>query len=537
MPVAFYGGAHDDFLFVSEAASILDGHWLGPFGRLTLSKGPFFPLFLAGGAALHVPPPLAAEAVLLGASWLAADLVARLAGTRGVRTPLFAWLAANPAPLDLITTDLMREPLYAGLLLGVLALGGRLFLCRGGMGNAVAFGLAIAAFWCTRQEGMLLVPPLSLMAAYGIWRDRRAAPLLVAFAAAALPLLAVCAINARAYGVFRIDDMTAGPFSRAYGAMARVGDMPRARYVPVPRAARLLAYRVSPAAATLAPYLEGEGLRYWSAPGCGENPIPDCGEEIQAGWFMWALRDAAVAAGHDRTARETDRFWRTLAGEIERACDAHTIACSARRDALAPPLGRRDLGPILHETWHAAIVALRLGPPTLGTYPTRPFAEAPVYRRVVTAGPVAPSGPAVDRRPPLGGARRVVARVLCRVMPSLAIVLAPLGMFWVAGALALALRRRALPPLTVFGSAVLLAIVCRLAMLGVLSATAIRLQFRYVSPILPLVLLLAALPFAASLGRRSMKGFSTQRQVNSGSTRISSTATAMHTGTPQAPRR
>ncbi len=229
MPVAFYGGAHDDFLFVRQAASILDGHWLGAFDRLTLAKGPFFPLFLAACAVGRVPPLVGAQAVLLGASWLASDVVGRLARRQWARTIVFAVLAANPAPLDLVTTDLMREPLYAGLLLGVLALAGRLFLAGGGRVTAAALGLALAALWATRQEGVLVLPALGLMAL----RRPRAVPVTVV--ACALPLLALCAIDARVYGVFRIDDMTSGPFPAAYGALARVGTAPRERYVPVAR--------------------------------------------------------------------------------------------------------------------------------------------------------------------------------------------------------------------------------------------------------------------------------------------------------------
>ncbi len=529
MPVAYVAGPHDDFLFMGQAASILDGHWLGPFGRLTLSKGPFFPTFLAACAILHVSPQLATEAVLLGADWLTADLVARLASSRLRRTLVFAILAANPAPLDLITTNTMREPLYAALLLGTLALGGRLFLCRGGIGIGISFGLALAAFWSTRQEGVLLLPALALMAAFR-WRYQRVAPLLVGVAACVLPLLAFAAIDAREYGVFRIDDMTQGPFARAYGAFARVGEAPRRRYFPIPRAARLLAYGASPAAATLAPYLEGQVVYGWMMPGCSENPIAGCDMDVQSGWFMWALRDAAVTAGHYRSAPETDRFWRTVAAEINAACDARAIPCTRRRDTLQPPLALRDVGPILHETARAAFAALKLGPPTLGTYASNPLADAATYRRVVRSGPISPLGLEVSLVPPLHGARLVLARALRRFVPWFTLVFAPVGALWVVVSLG---RRRTRSPLALLGAAALLAILCRLAMLGVLSATAIRLQFRYVSPIFPLVLLLAALPFAVSLGRRSISGFSTQRQVSSGTSSISSTDSATAGATPQ----
>ncbi len=38
---------HDDMLFVSLAASIREGQWLGPYNNLTLAKGPIYPLWLA----------------------------------------------------------------------------------------------------------------------------------------------------------------------------------------------------------------------------------------------------------------------------------------------------------------------------------------------------------------------------------------------------------------------------------------------------------------------------------------------------------
>lgn len=534
LPVAFFGGPHDDFLFVGQAASILHGHWLGPFNRLTLSKGPFFPLFLAACSVLRVSPQVGAEAVLLGASWLAADLAARLLdGRPPLRTLVFAILAANPAPLDIITTDLMREPLYAGLMLGVLALGGRLALAGGGIPTAAALGLVFAAFWSTRQEGLLLLPPLAFMAA-GRLRRQRAIPWSVAVCAATLPLLAICVADARVYGVFRIDDMTAGPFAQAYGALARVGDTPRARYFPIPHASRVIAYGASPAAATLAPYLEGHDMHGWMTPGCDENPIPGCARDVQSGWFMWALRDAATAAGHYRSAPETDRFWRRVAGEINAACRARTIPCTARRDTLQPPLSLRDIGPILHEAGRAAIAALKLGPPQLGTYPSRGFADVSTYRAVIRSGPVAPAGDDLIHDPPFGGARLLLARVLCRVVPAFAVVLAPIGALLVAVLFAAGLGRRRLRPIDVFGVAVLLAISCRLLMLGVLSATAIRLQFRYVSPVFPLVLLVAAMPLAlVSAGRQAMNGASTRRQVSSGATPIATADAAIATAGPQ----
>lgn len=552
MPIAFYGGAHDDFLFVREADALLHGGWLGPFDRLTLSKGPVFPLFLAGCARLGLSPQIGAELVLLAGGRVAAGVLAAFAGRRWIGTLAFGLVAADPAPLDLIATDLMREPLYAGLLLLVLGLAARTWLPGGPRPVAAsALGLAFAAFFATRQEGVLLLPALALLAGFRLRAlGREPAPWrtgLVAFGlpvlTAVLPLLLLAAIDARAYGVFRIDDMDAGPFPRAYGAFARIASDARVRYVPAPADARARAYRVSPAARSLAPYLEGEGLAYWSAPGCGENPIPGCAREIQAGWFMWALREAAVRAGHYRTARDADRFWRRVADEIDAACDRHAIPCGPRRATLRPPLDRASVGPILAETWRAAVATARLGPPHLGSYPSRPFAAADVYREVVRGAPPAPEGFEIRAVPPFRGVRRVATAALVAVMPVLSVVLWPAAILATLAAFASDLRARRLRPLTVLALAVLAALACRIAMLGVLSATAIRLQFRYVSPGFPLVLfdiaILCALllPRAGcSAGRSRRQGCSTSRQVSSGSAAMPRSATATAAASPQAAR-
>ncbi len=55
---------------------------------------------------------------------------------------------------------------------------------------------------------------------------------------------------------------------------------------------------------------------------------------------MWALRDAVQAAGHYRTAVEARAFYRQLADEVDRACDAgeDTLpAAAADAGASVPP--------------------------------------------------------------------------------------------------------------------------------------------------------------------------------------------------------
>ncbi len=240
-PVAMAGGLYDDYLFVRLAHFLLRGEWLGPFDALTLTKGPFYPMVLAACAACGVPVQVAVQCVYLCGALLLARVAGTLAGQRGTATLCFALLAVNPACYDWSTTVLMREPLYGGLLLLVLALGARSFLLPGSAWWPVLLGLAGAAFWLTREEGVLLVPPLLLLAGRHVFAGRAdfrralARPIIAWVTAAAL-VLSVCAVNRHAYGVFRTNDFRSGPFEHAYGALARIRTdvWRRARADPAP---------------------------------------------------------------------------------------------------------------------------------------------------------------------------------------------------------------------------------------------------------------------------------------------------------------
>src|SRR5215831_14003149 len=54
-PQALWAAAADDELFVRTAHYLVEGAWLGPFDRLTLVKGPFYPAFLAIAHAIGLP--------------------------------------------------------------------------------------------------------------------------------------------------------------------------------------------------------------------------------------------------------------------------------------------------------------------------------------------------------------------------------------------------------------------------------------------------------------------------------------------------
>jgi hypothetical protein len=410
VPVALIGGRYDAGLFVRLANSILAGQWLGPFDALTLAKGPFYPLFLAGCAASCVPVQAGIEAVYLAGAVLMARVLARLSGRAWAGTFCLALLVFNPACTDWSAGALMREPLYAALTLLVMALAARLFLCGGGMAWGVALGAASAAFWLTREEGVLLVPSVLVLAAWyfwpyivvGIMRLRHSLvianagrlppilPLVTALATGLALVLGVCAINQHAYGVFRSNDFQAAPFARAYGALARIVPDRWQRLTPISRDMRQRAYSVSEAARELQPFLEGDGAPFTVDVLCSETPRPAC-HDIPGASFMWALRDAVTRAGYYDNARRADGFYKRLAREIDAACDRSALRCLPPRRGFMPPLDRRDALPILaslgHVVWDMLLLG-RAGPLVMPS--TAEGADALAYAKLTRGSAISP---------------------------------------------------------------------------------------------------------------------------------------------------
>jgi hypothetical protein len=497
VPVALIGSPYDAGLFVRLANAILAGDWLGRFDALTLAKGPFYPLLLAGCAAAHLPVQAGIEAVYLTGAVLMARVVARLSGRAWAGALCLALLVFNPACTDWSVGALMREPLYCALTLLVMALAARVFLCCGGVWWGVGLGAAWAAFWLTREEGVLLAPSVAVLAAWyfrGLFRRLRGGttvvvPLRPAVAAVMIGLvliLSVCGINQHYYGVFRSNDFQAGAFPRAYGALARIVPDKWQRLTPISRDMRARAYAVSEAARELQPFLEGDSAHFTADVRCEETGQPVC-HDIPGASFMWALRDAVARAGYYDNARRADGYYKRLAREIDAACNAGALRCLPPRDGLMPPLDVRDASPVLSSLAHVAwdmLLLGRAGPLVMPS--TAEGAEASAYAAVTRGSAISPQ--ARVSRQANGDLRWPVMRAAAWVMETGSVVATPAALIWLG---VFAARGFRLTEGWVLAIALLLAVILRLGLLALLDATSIERQFRYESPAVALLIVFA----------------------------------------------
>ena len=142
--------SYDDMLFMKLAGYLGSGHWLGPYNELTLAKGMFYPLFVLVAFVSAIPLKIAEQMVYLGASVIAARVVAGRSGSERLSLFLFAALAFNPVLWSAHLARVIREGIYVSLSLATVTLVLAVAFPRApSWKRAIALGLVGAAFWLT----------------------------------------------------------------------------------------------------------------------------------------------------------------------------------------------------------------------------------------------------------------------------------------------------------------------------------------------------------------------------------------------------
>lgn len=369
------GGAHaDDALFIRLATSLVEGRWFGSYDEMTLVKGAFYPAFIALSHFFGTPLLVAQQIICVIASAVMALVLYRIGLPRSWAAALFILLVLNPIPWHPDPLRVTREPVYTSLGLLVVALAALILFdrdwrARWGSPSAIALGVCFGGYWLTREESVWLYPSLVVLVAVAIFRAKqtldgvRSALILLAIVVGGFSVVAggVATLNAIHYGSFITNEVREGDMARAYGALMRVQqDEPAPRVFFAADAARR-AYEASPAARELEPSLSGERGQSWRRIGCEALKLEPCPTGFGGGWFMWAVRDAVKAAGHMTDAASAQGFYVRLAREINEACAARRIECTAERSSMMPAMSWTEIMEIPQGTIRAVDLLLHFG--------------------------------------------------------------------------------------------------------------------------------------------------------------------------------
>lgn len=316
--------AHDDALFWNRAVSIVNGDWLGPYNNKTLSKGPFFSLFLAFNHLVGLPVTLAVAALYAAACTVFARSVRKMGLPPLLALLLYIVMLFEPA---LFPTRIVRDNIYASLTLLVLGSSIQLLCNPASYRYALLGGFSLAAFTMTRDEGIWIAPGLAVIATAILignlrgfypaldWRTF-AKVIAVAAVSFAIPTIGVIGLNYWYYGFAGTVDFQDRNFKAAVRALQSVVVGSPVPYLPVPEASRHLIYEQSPTFKELENYFESKG-RGWTKH--GTDIYPHTAGDYAGGWFVWALRDAVATRGHYASPEKASKFFKKLADEIRSA--------------------------------------------------------------------------------------------------------------------------------------------------------------------------------------------------------------------------
>ena len=361
VPMTIYTGAiHDDALFLSLGQFLSEGHWLGPFSQFTLMKGPGYPAFLALNNWLGIPISLGHALFHCFAVTFFVATCQRFIRSHLISAIFLALLLWQPLPMTVWMLRVFREEIYYGQTLLVIGTMMRVLFCpaqsRRSYLYAALAGAFLGWFWLTREEGAWVIPGLGLMVllatlhiVHNYWtalQDPRepltklAVALLIVIATFGAVQVAFSSANWFVYGKFVGVDLKERNFKRAMGAINSVRSGGTKPFISITHAAEQRVNAVSPAFASLAAYFDGPG-KAWEVFGC--TMIPGTCGEIGAGWFLWALRDAAWTTGHYSSPQEASAFFGRIADEISAACANGELECKPQLIAEMPPINRPDV--------------------------------------------------------------------------------------------------------------------------------------------------------------------------------------------------
>lgn len=326
-----YGSAnyYDELNYVRAAER---WYWGAKYTWTAFAHAPAYPLWIALVHALGLPLRTAQELLFLGGY---AVLIAalRAAGvSRPVAIFIYAATTLHPASFQL-HNYVLTDNMYAAIL--PMALAGLIFVfLRSRWRDALWTGAVLAILWNIREESILIYALLAVfvplfflrdflgtrswkVTARAIWK-----PTLALLGVLTFLVLQVDYLNYRSFHAFSKSDTSAPSVKAAYKALLRIRPSKFIRFIPVSKETRARAYEISPTFARLKPELEGkigQGWEYQARANLGID------HEIAAGWFLWALREAANKIGVHKNGREAASFYWKMAGEINRACDEKRI--------------------------------------------------------------------------------------------------------------------------------------------------------------------------------------------------------------------
>lgn len=318
---------HDDYWYVHTAFNNI---WGGEYNNMSFIHLQLYSVWLKVISVLGVPARLAIEAGWLIACGYLSLAVYRMRVSGWLIILLFSYLVFHPYSIGFFGRSL-AETLLAVMSALVAAAGIELWNSRNEnwrLRYRVAFLIYVLGFavaYHVRKEGVVLLAPIALLGIVslldkkiwwsGVARKKIAISLIIAPVVATVLFGTILAgANYAKWGVWARYELAAPGYKRVLGALNSIDTGRTPYHVTVTHEMLDRAYQESPTFRELKPFMEGQAGRMWYTI---SNRHTGISAGIGNGWFYWALRDVAAAAGWHSDAQTADKKYLTTANELE----------------------------------------------------------------------------------------------------------------------------------------------------------------------------------------------------------------------------
>jgi hypothetical protein len=350
-PVSLFTEASlDDGLYIRLGQNIYSGHWLGQYDNTTLAKGPTFPIFLALNAILGTPITLSIGVFYLFSCYFLTKKIIELRVNKYWGLLIFFTILFHPYVMPV---NIIRDVIYPALVLILIcALIDLINIKRLKKNQMLAYGLVFGGYWCTREEGVWVIPTLigftfirgALLYKYKEVFYNYLKSLMYFVLGAFFFIFVICTLNFLNYGKFIVIDTNSKSYINALNHLYDTRIENEISFLAVPKEKRDLLYKVSPSFSELREYFDNQGMG-WTQHGC--SYYPETCNDFSTGWMMWALRSAVASKGYYSTPAKADEFFDRISSEIDLACRAGQIECRSPGLIMLPFSNR--LPPITQE--------------------------------------------------------------------------------------------------------------------------------------------------------------------------------------------
>lgn len=338
--VAITPSPHDMQLYIENAQSLVQNKWFGPYNERIITRGPIFPLLIAGAYIAHIPLGIASTIFYVCVALLFVSIFYSILTPQWIIIPLYLLLLFNPFVFDHETSfEVTRSTFYPALTLGVaLSLLGLITAITNSLKKAIFYSIASGClfflFWYYREEGLFMLPLVVFGYGYALWyawKNNNVSKGYIVLLS--MPIIIfifltqiLCFINYKQYGIYTTREFSHKSYSSAFTALLRIYPDSGNPLIPITKQQRMILYQVSPSFAKLQPFFEGEGGKNWAENSIVWTGIPAEEREIAGGAFHFAMREAVWNITKPSQAKE-QQFFEQLTKEINLACSLHYISC------------------------------------------------------------------------------------------------------------------------------------------------------------------------------------------------------------------